>query len=40
MNAIGKVLGLKVTITNVTFDDIISGMVARPLHARRLVIHR
>jgi polar amino acid transport system substrate-binding protein len=28
MNAIGKVLGLKVTITNVTFDDIISGMVA------------
>jgi polar amino acid transport system substrate-binding protein len=28
MNAIGKVMGLKVTITNVTFDDIISGMVA------------
>lgn len=28
MNAIGKVLGLKVTVTNVTFDNIISGMVA------------
>ncbi len=28
MNALGKVMGLKVTITNVTFDDIISGMVA------------
>ena len=28
MNAIGKVMGLKVTITNVTFDDIITGMVA------------
>src|SRR4029077_1322787 len=28
MNAIGKVLGLKVTIANVTFDNIIPGMVA------------
>jgi polar amino acid transport system substrate-binding protein len=28
MNAIGKVMDLKVTITNVTFDDIITGMVA------------
>ncbi len=28
VNALGKVMGLKVTITNVTFDDIISGMVA------------
>jgi polar amino acid transport system substrate-binding protein len=28
MNALGKVMGLKVTITNVTFDDIITGMVA------------
>jgi polar amino acid transport system substrate-binding protein len=28
MNALGKVMGLKVTITNVTFDDILSGMVA------------
>ena len=28
MNAIGKVMGLKVTIKNVTFDDIITGMVA------------
>lgn len=28
MNAIGKVMGLKVSIANVTFDDIISGMVA------------
>ncbi len=28
MNAIGKVMGLKVTIANVTFDDIIPGMVA------------
>jgi len=28
MNALGKVMGLKVTIKNVTFNDIISGMVA------------
>jgi len=28
MNAIGRVMGLKVSITNVTFDDIITGMVA------------
>ena len=28
MNAIGKVMGLKVTIKNVTFNDIIPGMVA------------
>jgi len=28
MNALGKVMGLKVTIKNVTFDDIITGMVA------------
>jgi polar amino acid transport system substrate-binding protein len=28
VNALGKVMGLKVSITNVTFDDIISGMVA------------
>jgi polar amino acid transport system substrate-binding protein len=28
VNALGKVMGLKVTITNVTFDDIIAGMVA------------
>lgn len=28
MNAIGKVMGLKVTIANVTFDNIIAGMVA------------
>ncbi len=28
MNALGKVMGLKVTVTNVTFDDIIPGMVA------------
>lgn len=28
MNALGKVMGLKVTVKNVTFDDIISGMVA------------
>lgn len=28
MNAIGKVMGLKVSIANVTFDDIIPGMVA------------
>ena len=28
MNALGKVMGLKVTIANVTFDDIIPGMVA------------
>jgi polar amino acid transport system substrate-binding protein len=28
VNALGKVMGLKVTIKNVTFNDIISGMVA------------
>ena len=28
MNAIGKVMGLKVTIANVTFDNIIPGMAA------------
>ena len=28
MNALGKVMGLKVTVKNVTFNDIISGMVA------------
>jgi polar amino acid transport system substrate-binding protein len=28
VKALGKVMGIKVTITNVTFDDIISGMVA------------
>jgi polar amino acid transport system substrate-binding protein len=28
MNALGKVMGVKVTIKNVTFNDIISGMVA------------
>jgi polar amino acid transport system substrate-binding protein len=28
VNALGKVMGLKVTIKNVTFDDIIAGMVA------------
>jgi polar amino acid transport system substrate-binding protein len=28
MNALGKVMGLKVTIANVTFNDIIAGMVA------------
>lgn len=28
MNALGKVMGLKVSIKNVTFNDIISGMVA------------
>lgn len=28
MKALGKVLGLKVTVKNVTFNDIISGMVA------------
>ncbi len=27
-NALGKVMGLKVSIANVTFDDIIPGMVA------------
>ena len=40
MNALGKVMGLKVTITNVTFDDIITGMVAGRYMHRRLVVHR